>query len=61
MENKKPWLSKTLWINVIMAVVAFIPPVSAWIVAHPDVLVIGFTLVNVILRLVSKDKISLQD
>jgi len=58
---KKPWLSKTLWINLIMAVSAFIPVAHEYLVAHPEVVVIGFSVVNMLLRLVSKDQLSLVD
>jgi hypothetical protein len=62
MENgvKKPWLSKTLWLNAIVALGAlFAPGVSEYIAAQPDVVVGVFAVVNMILRIVSKDKLSI--
>jgi len=62
MENgvKKPWLSKTLWVNAIVAVGAlFAPGASDYIASHPDLVVGVFAVVNMVLRLVSKDKLSI--
>lgn len=60
MDNSKPaWQSKTLWVNLIMAIGAFIPVVGVWIQAHPDLFAGMFSVINVILRLLTKDKISI--
>lgn len=60
MDNSKPvYLSKTLWVNLIMAVGAFIPGVGEWIQAHPDLFAGVFAVINVILRLLTKDKLSI--
>ena len=61
MDSKKPWLSKTYWTNVIMSVLACFPETQTWIVAHPQVFIIGFAVINLVLRHFSKDKISLFD
>ena len=62
METKKPWESKTLWFNLIMGVLAVAWPVAnAYLAAHPDVVAVGFTIINVILRLVTKEQLSLKD
>lgn len=57
---KSPFLSKTLWTNVIMAVMAVFavkwPAVSEY--ASADNVAYVFTFVNFILRFVTKDKIS---
>ena len=60
-STKKPWLSKTLITNTIMAVAAFFPGVQAFMQSHPLALVEALTVANIALRLVTKDKISLQD
>lgn len=61
-ESKKPWLSKTLILNLVVAVSAMaVPPVAAWIQGHGDAVVSIFAAINFLLRLVSSDKISLKD
>ena len=57
--TKSPLLSKTLWINVIMAALAFVPVANTWVVAHPEVTMLFFAGVNFLLRLITKDKITL--
>lgn len=59
-DSKKPWKSKTLWLALISAVAAFIPSVNAMIVAHPDGYVGIVSALFALLRLVSKDKISIE-
>ena len=58
--TKKPWFSKTLWTNLVLAVVAFLPGVGDWFSANPTVLPLVFTGANIVLRLVTKDKIGLE-
>lgn len=60
-DTKKPWLSKTLWINLILAVSAFFPPVQAFISGHQELALVIPGVVNGILRLLTKDAVSLQD
>lgn len=55
---KKPWLSKTIWANFIIAGLAFVPAIAEKV--SPEQIVLGLTLVNVILRLVTKEKLSLE-
>ena len=61
MEQKKsPLMSKTLWANFIMAVGAlFFPPASNWLASNPEAVALIFTGVNIVLRLLTKDKLSL--
>jgi len=59
MESKPVYLSKTVWINLVMAVSVFVPIVNSYLVAHPESFVVVFTVVNVILRLVSHGKLEL--
>lgn len=61
MESKKPWLSKTIWINVILALVSFYPPVHDYLKANPEAFAMVFAVVNVILRLITKKEIVWQD
>lgn len=60
-ETTKPaYLSKTLWVNALLAVSAlFVPSINEWVVVNPDSVAIVFTVVNFALRLITKDKISL--
>ncbi len=60
MESKKPWESRTLWANLIMASVAFIPGVGELISGNAEVAGIIVTGVNVILRLITKGKIEIK-
>lgn len=56
---KKPWQSKTIWVNLLLAiggaVGAFWPPILDWITAANMAMIFGF--VNMILRATTKDKI----
>lgn len=62
MESKKPWQSKTIWINLILALAAMLAPqVQSYIVAHPEMVAIVFSVVNMILRLVTQGKIQISD
>ena len=62
METKSPLLSKTLWVNFIMAMSAlFIPAIKEWMVASPDMVAMIFSGVNMLLRLVTKQKLGLSE
>lgn len=61
MDPKKPWLSKTLWVNLTIASLAFFPSASHFVAVNPEVTVAVFGAVNFILRLVTKSGVSLQD
>lgn len=59
---KKPWQSKTLIVNVLVAILAIAwPPAHDYVVAHPDVVMYILAGVNVLLRLITKDKIGLEE
>ena len=59
MEEKKPWSSKTIWVNLLVAVSAMIPygPIQELLTEANLVMILS--VVNMVLRLVSKDKIGL--
>ena len=61
MNNKHPLASKTLWANLVMAIVGFVavyvPAVKEFI--SPEKLVVVFSFLNMILRMVTKGKIEL--
>lgn len=60
--EKKPWLSKTLWVNLLMAVFAmFWQPAADFIAQNPETVAVIFTGINMVLRLITKDKIVLID
>jgi hypothetical protein len=59
--EKKPWYtSKTIILNTLGTLLAlFYPPAQEWIVAHPDLVAGIFAVVNIGLRFISKDKLSI--
>ena len=58
--EKKPWQSKTLLTNFAIAALAlFYPPAKEWISANPEMVAMGWTLINTVLRLLTKDKITI--
>jgi hypothetical protein len=62
MTTKKPWQSKTLWINLLLAIAAIaFPPAAEFIKNSPEIVGAVFAGINVLLRLVSKDAIQLTD
>lgn len=62
MEKKNPLKSKTLWLNFIAAALAlFYPPAQEWIATHPDAVVAIVSGVNMLLRLITKEKIGLEE
>lgn len=61
-ESKKPWQSKTILVNFAAAAGAlFYPPVAEWIAANPGILASAFAVLNILLRLVTKDRIGLTE
>jgi len=59
--EKKPWMSKTIWANMLMAILALIgmwvPKVSE--IVTSEMVMMLFAMINMILRLVTKDKMIL--
>jgi hypothetical protein len=59
-ETKSPLFSKTLWVNAISALLAiFYPPATQYISTHPEMVAGFFTVLNIVLRLVTKTGISI--
>jgi len=56
---KKPYLSKTLWVNALVAVAPFFGNVSNYVTADKVMMVLA--VVNMALRLVTKEKVQLVD
>lgn len=59
MESKPAYLSKTIWMNLILALAAFYPPVGDYLKGHEEYVLMAFSVLNIGLRLISKDKISI--
>jgi len=59
MEGKKWYLSKTIWTNFVMGVLVLAVPKLGAIVT-PEVLGGVFMVVNMLLRVVTKDKLQLK-
>ena len=59
MNTTKPWLSKTIWLNVIIAVAAFVPVVRDWIAGHSEIVLIAIAGAGSILRVVTNGKIGI--
>jgi len=59
-EKKVPWLSKTLWVNAVIAVLAlFLPSASEWVAGNPAAAMGVMSAINMGLRLITKDKLRL--
>ena len=56
-ESKKPWKSKTILANLVVAVVAFFPSVQESV--SPEIVAQALVVINIVLRMITKDKISL--
>lgn len=60
METKPAWQSKTLWLNAIAALSALVAPgVQSFISSHPMEVTLGFALLNMLLRVISKGKVEI--
>ena len=57
-ESKKPWQSKTLWVNTIMAIAAFFPAISGFVT--PEAVGTIFMVVNTVLRFTTEKKLSVK-
>lgn len=67
MEQKKPYLSKTIWMNAIMSVMGIIASfglahgLNEWMQSNASLIMTGVGIVGIVLRFVTKDKIQLTD
>lgn len=55
--KKKPWQSKTVWVNVIMAGMAFFPAIADKVTTEQ--VMMGMAAVNMALRMITQDKVTL--
>lgn len=61
MEAKKaPWQSKSLWVGLFAAIAPFFPAVEEWIQGNELAYSQALGLVFLLLRLITKDKISIR-
>jgi len=65
MENKKPWLSKTILLNVIVAIAGILgmlglPSVNTFVAANPDLILTILGGVGIVLRFVTKGAVELK-
>lgn len=57
---KKPWQSKTIVLNFLMAASALAyPPVAEWISANPVAVASGWAVLGILVRLITRDRVSL--
>lgn len=57
---KKPWQSKTHWVNLIIAIsVLLIPGADDYVKEHPDISIVAGAVVNIVLRYFTKEAITL--
>lgn len=61
MDSKKPWQSKTLWTNFLIALATlFIPGAEDFIKAHTEMVIMGITFLNTLIRLITQGKVELK-
>lgn len=58
-NNKSIFASKTMAVNAVVLVASFIPSVREWVTAHPDTTMQLLAGAGVLLRWISKGKVSL--
>jgi len=66
--SKKPWQSRTILVNALVGVAAALLPffpglasVGSFFSAHSSEVVVVWSILNIVLRAITKDKISLVD
>jgi hypothetical protein len=58
-ESKSIFKSKTLAVNLVAMLASLYPPVGAVVATHPQEAVLALGVANLLLRLVTKKKVSL--
>lgn len=59
-QDTKPfYLSKTFWLNAVMLVAMAVPAAKGFIEQYFSEVGMGWALINMVLRLVSKERLSL--
>lgn len=57
--EKSLFKSKTFWSNIVLALLPLFPAVNEAVVKQPELLGYAFAVVNVVLRIISKEKVVL--
>jgi hypothetical protein len=60
MDSKKPWQSKTLIMNAIIALAAFYPPAAEFVKTNTEAALMTLGLIGMILRMVTKGKVVIE-
>jgi len=60
METKKPWQSKTNWVALVMALIAFLPEVNGWVSGNADTFMVIVSGVFAVLRSITSGKITVK-
>jgi len=55
---KKWYLSKSVWVNVVMLVAAIVPASQAFLAQHFAEAGIGWSIVNLVLRSITKQELT---
>ena len=58
-NSTKPWTSRTIWISWFVASLHFIPGFADWQAHNPEFIGITLGVLFTLLRLVTKDKVSI--
>lgn len=61
METKRPWQSKSNWVGLLLAIAPFFPQVKEFTSANPDLTLQIVGGIMILLRQVTKGKITITD
>lgn len=56
-DNKKPWMSKTIWYGVLLGLAGLFPPAQAVLAANPELATAVAGGVVIALRFLTKDSV----
>lgn len=59
MESKKTYLSKSVWLGLVVGIAGFFPYASGWIAANPELVSHGLGALIIVLRVVTEKKLEL--
>lgn len=58
-RSKSILQSKTIWLNLLALLAAFIPAFREWIASNPQAFVTSLSIVNIIVRFATQDRVSI--